>query len=69
MPARSRYLRWMKDVLPALARPLVEPHLPAGLVVQWFTTADEACAMVADADYRLGRQQPARRMGAFGRSG
>ncbi len=40
----------MKAVLPALARPLVEPHLPAGIEVQWFASADEACAMVADAD-------------------
>ncbi|NIJ18511.1 phosphoglycerate dehydrogenase-like enzyme [Sphingomonas naasensis] len=40
----------MKAVLPALARPLVEPHLPAGLEVRWFTSAEEAEAMVADAD-------------------
>ncbi|AQR73190.1 NAD(P)-dependent oxidoreductase [Sphingomonas sp. LM7] len=40
----------MKAVLPALARPLVEPHLPAGLDVHWFASAEEAEAMVADAD-------------------
>lgn len=40
----------MKAVLPALARPLVEPHIPAGVDVAWFATAEEARAMVADAD-------------------
>lgn len=40
----------MKAVLPALARPLVEPQLPAGLDVHWFTSTDEAVALVADAD-------------------
>jgi phosphoglycerate dehydrogenase-like enzyme len=40
----------MKAVLPALARPLVEPHLPPGLEVRWFSSAEEAEAMVADAD-------------------
>ena len=40
----------MKLVLPALARPLIEPKLPAGLDVSWFTNHDEANAMVADAD-------------------
>lgn len=40
----------MKAVLPALARPLIEPHIPAGVDVAWFATAEEACAMVADAD-------------------
>ncbi len=40
----------MKAVLPALARPLVEPHLPAGLDVHWFASLDEAVEMVADAD-------------------
>ncbi len=40
----------MKAVLPALARPLVEPHIPAGLDVRWFTSPDEAMEMVADAD-------------------
>ncbi|MBX3593054.1 D-2-hydroxyacid dehydrogenase [Sphingomonas sp.] len=40
----------MKAVLPALARPLVEPGLPAGIDAHWFTSRDEAMAMVADAD-------------------
>ncbi|ATY31359.1 NAD(P)-dependent oxidoreductase [Sphingomonas psychrotolerans] len=40
----------MKVVLPALARPLVEPHLPAGLDLHWFASLDEAIEMVADAD-------------------
>ncbi|HEX8302347.1 NAD(P)-dependent oxidoreductase [Sphingomonas sp.] len=40
----------MKAVLPALARPLVEPRLPPGLDVHWFASPDEAIAMVADAD-------------------
>ncbi len=40
----------MKLVLPALARPLVEAQLPAGLDVHWFASLDEAIAMVADAD-------------------
>ena len=40
----------MKAVLPALARPLVEPHLPAGLDVHWFTSSEEALGLVVDAD-------------------
>ncbi|MEG3164335.1 D-2-hydroxyacid dehydrogenase [Sphingomonas sp. PB2P19] len=40
----------MKAVLPALARPLLEPHLPAELDVAWFTTPEDAQAMIADAD-------------------
>lgn len=40
----------MKAVLPALARPLIEPHIPAGITVAWFTSADEAREMVADAE-------------------
>ena len=40
----------MKLLLPALARPLLEPHLPAGLDIAWFANHDEANAMVADAD-------------------
>lgn len=40
----------MKAVLPALARPLLEPRLPAGLDVAWFASRDEARAMIADAD-------------------
>lgn len=40
----------MKAVLPALARPLLEPKLPSGLDVAWFASREEAMAMVADAD-------------------
>lgn len=40
----------MKAVLPALARPLVEPQLPEGLDVHWFASPEEAEAMAADAD-------------------
>jgi phosphoglycerate dehydrogenase-like enzyme len=40
----------MKAVLPALARPLIEPQLPTGLDIHWFSTAEEARAMVVDAD-------------------
>ncbi len=40
----------MKAVLPALARPLLEPHIPAALDVAWFATRDEAMAMIVDAD-------------------
>ncbi len=40
----------MKAVLPALARALVEPHLPAGLDVAWFANADEAVALAPGAD-------------------
>ncbi|MDT8758026.1 D-2-hydroxyacid dehydrogenase [Sphingomonas psychrotolerans] len=40
----------MKAVLPALARPLIEAQLPAGLDVHWFASLDDAIEMVADAD-------------------
>lgn len=40
----------MKAVLPALARPLLEPHLPAGLDIAWFADHDQALAAVVDAD-------------------
>lgn len=40
----------MKIVLPALARPLLEPHLPGGHELHWFTSREEAGAMIADAD-------------------
>jgi len=50
----------MKAVLPALARPLIEPQLPAGLDVAWFTNHEEATAMVADADIAwVDMQRPA----------
>lgn len=40
----------MKAVLPALARPLIEPGLPASLDCHWFADREAAEAMVADAD-------------------
>lgn len=40
----------MKAVLPALARPLIEPHLPAGLDVAWFVDHQHALSEVVDAD-------------------
>jgi phosphoglycerate dehydrogenase-like enzyme len=40
----------VKAVLPALARPLLEPHLPADLDVAWFGSPDDAKAMIVDAD-------------------
>lgn len=47
----------MKAVLPALARPLLEPRLPAGLEVAWFADHDQANAMVVDADIAWVDQQ------------
>jgi phosphoglycerate dehydrogenase-like enzyme len=40
----------VKAVLPALARPLVEQHIPAGIEAHWFASVEEAIDMVADAD-------------------
>ncbi len=40
----------MKAVLPALARPLIEPGLPTGIDALWFTSREEALAMIGDAD-------------------
>ena len=40
----------MKAVLPALARPLIEAGLPAGIEPRWFASREEAVALVADAD-------------------
>ena len=50
----------MKVVLPALARPLLEPQLPAGLDVAWFTRPAEANAQIADADIAWVDMQPTR---------
>ena len=36
--------------LPALVRPLVEPHLPDWLEARWFMTSDEAFALAPDAE-------------------
>ena len=40
----------MKAVLPALARPLLEPRLPAELDVAWFASREDAMEMIVDAD-------------------
>jgi len=50
----------VKAVLPALARPLIEPQLPAGLNVAWFANHEEALAQVVDADIAwVDMQRPA----------
>ena len=48
----------MKAVLPALARPLLAPHLPRDLEVAWFTRPAEANAAIADADIAWVDMQP-----------
>lgn len=48
----------MKAVLPALARPLLEPRLPVGLDVAWFATSAEARAGIADAAIAWVDMQP-----------
>lgn len=40
----------MKAVLPAIARPLLEPHLPSALTPHWFTSVEDAQAAIGDAD-------------------
>ncbi len=50
----------MKAVLPAAARALLEPHLPADLDTAWFATPDEAKAMIVDADIAWVDMQPTR---------
>lgn len=37
-------------VLPAPARPLLEPHLPAGIDARWFATKEEALALAPEAE-------------------
>ncbi len=50
----------MKAVLPALARPILEPRLPAGLDVAWFTGHEDALAAVTNADIAwVDMQRPA----------
>ena len=48
----------MKAVLPGIARPLLEPHLPAGLEVAWFTGPADAKEAIADADIAWVDMQP-----------
>ncbi|MGN6278835.1 MAG: D-2-hydroxyacid dehydrogenase [Sphingomonas sp.] len=59
----------MKAVLPALARPLLEAGLPDELEVGWFTTPEEAAAMVVDADIAWVDQQRARTAGEIAAKG
>lgn len=40
----------MIAVLPALARPMLEPALPADVEPRWFRTPDEARSMIVDAE-------------------
>lgn len=49
----------MKAVLPALARPLLEPHLPPQVEPLWFAKPEEANAMMADAAIAWVDMQPA----------
>ncbi|KQU55961.1 dehydrogenase [Sphingomonas sp. Leaf339] len=48
----------MRAVLPAAARPLLEPHLPADVSVTWFATPDEAKAGIAEAEIAWVDMQP-----------
>ncbi len=48
----------MKVVLPAIARGLLEPHLPAVVEPHWFASPAEANAMIADAEIAWVDMQP-----------
>lgn len=48
----------MRAVLPALARPLLEPRLPPELEVTWFASPTEANAGIADAEIAWVDMQP-----------
>ena len=48
----------MKAVLPALARPMLEPQLPDGVEATWFASPADANAMIADADIAWVDMQP-----------
>lgn len=48
----------MKAVLPAIARGLLEPRLPAGIEAHWFTSPAEANALIADATIAWVDMQP-----------
>ncbi len=52
----------MKAVLPALARPLLESHLPNDLDVAWFASPEEANDGIADADIAWVDMQPTPRV-------
>lgn len=54
-------------VLPALARPILEPHLPADAEVRWFASAEDAYAMAPGAEIGwLDMQVPANTGRAIG---
>lgn len=48
----------MKAVLPAIARPMLEPRLPEGMEVAWFASPAEAAAGIADAEIAWVDMQP-----------
>lgn len=48
----------MKAVLPAIARPLLDAKLPSDLDVAWFTSPEEAKAMIAGAEIAWVDMQP-----------
>ena len=48
----------MKALLPALARPLLEPHLPPNIQISWFATPSEANELIVDADIAWVDMQP-----------
>ena len=48
----------MKAVLPAIARSLLEPHLPGDLDVAWFASPSEANAAIAEAEIAWVDMQP-----------
>lgn len=48
----------IKAVLPAIAQPLLTPHLPDGLDISWFRSSDEAIALAADAEIAWLDMQP-----------
>ncbi len=50
-------------VLPALARPLLESHLPADAEPRWFTSAEDAYAMAPGAEVGWLDMQVARNTG------
>ncbi|HVF93136.1 MAG TPA: D-2-hydroxyacid dehydrogenase [Sphingomonas sp.] len=50
----------MKAVLPAIARALLEPHLPPQVEAAWFASPADANAMIADADIAWVDMQPTR---------
>jgi phosphoglycerate dehydrogenase-like enzyme len=55
-----RYHHRMKAVLPAIARPLLEAHLPPGLDVAWWSSPADAKEMIADAEIAWVDMQPTR---------